>query len=233
MSAEIELQTSRACREWDDWAVWDEMNRPAPRNRKRAFLEVTVGSVDVADGGGRSWSVPFDPQSGHQVVLKFHKAEVDHEGVGGRVTRLGDPAGSAGSEASTIPAFSGGPPHEVPECGVPLEFQQFQKVYEQWNEGQLSNDDVKQQFGMDTLELLETQKIVVGGESCRGQAAWNGSSVDAVNRLEGEGNVVMSGGSLMAQTDEHKPSEMKEANECTDTLLDEVLATCKSTTEAD
>ena len=209
------------------------MNRPAPRNRKRAFLEVTVGPVHGTAGGGRSWSVPFEPQPGQQVVLKFHKAEADHEGAGGLSTQLGDPAGSAGSEASTIPAFSGGPPHEAPECGAPLEFQQFQQVYEQWNEGQLSNDEVKQQFGMDTLELLETQKIVLVGESCRGQAARNGSSMDAVSRLEGEGNVVMSGGSLMALTDEHKLCEMKEANECTDTLLDEMLATCKSSTEAD
>ncbi|CAE7794274.1 Clcn7 [Symbiodinium necroappetens] len=207
VAAEVELQTSRACKEWDDWAVWDEMNRPI-RSRKRAFLEVMVSSPG-GEGGGQRWSVPFDPHSGQQVVLKFYKSEVEPEGVGGRETRTGDPAESAGSDASTIPASGGDLPREVPACGVPLEFQQFQKVYEQWNEGQLSNDAVKQQFGVDTLELLETQKIVLGPENCRGHSAWNGSSLDATNQLRGEGNAMMSGGSLMVQNGEGKPSVAK------------------------
>ncbi|CAE7687340.1 unnamed protein product [Symbiodinium necroappetens] len=270
VAAEVELQTSRACQNWDDWAVWDEMNRP--RSRKRAFLEVTV-SAPGDEGGGQRWSVPFDPNSGQQVVLKFHKLEVEPEEAGGHEIRAGDHGDSAGSDASTIPAASGALPREpcqLPACGVPLEFQQFQMVCEQWNAGQLSNDAVKQRFGVDTLELLETQKIVLGADHCRGHSAWNGSSMEASHPLRGEGNGMMSGGPLLAQHVEGKPSGTKENGSsvetsspcrgagnvlmsggpslaqddegkssgtqeegaCTDTLLDEMLATCKSTTEA-
>ena len=32
---EVERQVSQACRDWDDWAMWDEMNPGTSRPRKR------------------------------------------------------------------------------------------------------------------------------------------------------------------------------------------------------
>ena len=78
---------------------------------------------------------------------------------------------------------------------VPVEFEVSQQLYEQWQSGKLTADDIRARYGRATMELLESQHIVMGS-----------SSVDNVAQCA-------SGLGLGGTSD---------------TLLDTMLATCRS-----
>ena len=67
----------------------------------------------------------------------------------------------SGEEASTVPAS----PQQtgMESCVVPLQFEEFMRLYEQWSAGGISGELVKTKYGPATLEMLETQQMVQEG----------------------------------------------------------------------
>ncbi|CAE7945643.1 unnamed protein product, partial [Symbiodinium sp. KB8] len=133
-----ERAKSEACRTWDDWALWDEMHGPR-RGRKRPYLEVSGEGARVV-GQSLRFSTGASSSSARMVI------------------RFGM---ESSSEAETVPIPS---PEVVPPAGtkassaqIPLDFQAFQQVFDQWRANKLTGEEVKARFGEDTLELLEAQ----------------------------------------------------------------------------
>ncbi|CAE7942104.1 unnamed protein product [Symbiodinium sp. KB8] len=210
-----------------------ELAADQAETRKRTFLNVTVDSGEPAGSTTPSWSVPVDVLSGQRIVISFRTVV---EGQAGNSGTSG--SGSPDSGASTVPAGPAASSGVMPvPGGVPLEFPQFQAIYERWSQGSLSDGEVKIQYGAETLELMETQKIVMPGRDsgvetavvteesvmlAGGAAANLGVSASGDRSNQGQG--FLAGQGFLREG----PGD---AVESTDTLLDEMLATCKSSTE--
>ena len=146
MAEEVEEKAkAEACRAWDDWALWDEMHAPR-RARRRPFVEIE-GEGAVVQGN----------------TMRFRSSSSTSSGY----VKLGIRFGmeSSSSEAETIPARGSalveqgvrGGHRPAPEHGVPLDFQGFQDVFDKWRAKQIGDEEVRQQYGDTTLELLQAQ----------------------------------------------------------------------------
>ena len=98
VQAELSRAEAKACRDWDDWALWDSMHNSPVRGRKRTFLNVTVSS-GAPSSASQSWSVPVDGLAGQQITLSFRTVIEAQDGMDN--TRG---SGSPDSGATTIPA---------------------------------------------------------------------------------------------------------------------------------
>ena len=215
VEAEVSAQAAREARAWDDWAMHDEMYA-SPRARKRLCLEVSVGP-EGHPGSGQTWRVPVTPGQDHLVRIRLGHMVVEDQRAG---------ATPVPSEVSTVPAIldtvqgqrddkpqglgssiegnlAVQPEHDPlrtagRDSDIPMDFDAFQRVYERWRAGEMTDRDVQTQCGQATLELLESQRIVLDFQDEADEPA-----------------------ETMAQG-------VSDGGVATDTLLDTMLATCQS-----
>ena len=76
-----------------------------------------------------------------------------NSGVPARGAVDGAAVGASGSAGSGQPLSSHG--------DIPMEFTEFQKLYDRWVGGGISDQAVRMEFGAATLEMMEAQRIVV------------------------------------------------------------------------
>ncbi|CAE7889723.1 hypothetical protein AK812_SmicGene6044 [Symbiodinium microadriaticum] len=181
----VAAQAARDARTWDDWALHDEMYA-TPRSRKRLCLEITVGCDDGASGEQRTMRVPMEPGKGLQVQLRIEQMQVEMPGVEGELepSEVSTVPACLGHEADRLEgterdaaeatqasgagqegpagALGAGGEQGTAVCQVPVEFHEFQQVYEQWQSGLLSMEAVRARYGCATVDLLEAQHIVMG-----------------------------------------------------------------------
>ena len=253
VQAELSRAEAQACRDWDDWALWDSMYNSPVRGRKRTFLNVSVSSG--ATSSAQVWSVPVDGLAGQQITLSFRTVV---EAVEGHDNTCG--SGSPDSGATTVPAAVDSLRVLPPPGGVPLEFPQFQAVYESWSQGHLSAEAVQAQYGPETLELIEAQKIVISAEAETGPArdemaagvVMPNGGVTTLSRnstsaglgpgltIPRDVGAMTSRASAASEQGSHSAADQGGGLEdpgvittCTDTLLDELLTTCTTMTETD
>ena len=122
--------------------------------------------------------------------------------------------GAPGSMVSEQPQN----PHEE----IPLEFAEFQKLYDSWVHGAITDQAVRAQFGTATLEMLEAQRIVVldgplddGGSQQEGARSAAGRPVDSqpvasAGNPGGSGSTVVTGPSELPQT-EHNLTTLRQS----------------------
>ncbi|CAE7726001.1 pol, partial [Symbiodinium sp. CCMP2456] len=69
--------------------------------------------------------------------------------------------------------------------GVPLEFDDFQRLFDRWREGSISNDEVAEQFGRHTLDLLQTQLVAIetDGDSVGVIQGWKATTETILDAL--------------------------------------------------
>ena len=113
----------------------------------------------------RKWRIPFLGKPGQQVVLTFGSGEFE-EGSQSEASTV--PVGLMPMPVANAPALGSVRPEPVPltagpdhgeSAGVPVDFQDFQKLYAKWDAGQLSDSAIRCQYGNTTMELMESQRL--------------------------------------------------------------------------
>ena len=152
-----------ASRSWDDWAMYDEMHRPRG-SRKRQYVDVTG--------------------PGAQVVGQALRLRASSSGMVRLSMRIGM---ESSSEAETIPAASTSVPTSGEPTGgleassvVPMDFQGFQRLFQEWRSKQIDDDEVRKRYGPSTLDLLEAQLLVVEDGRATTQGAEAGGLADTL-----------------------------------------------------
>ncbi|CAE7660314.1 Clcn7, partial [Symbiodinium sp. CCMP2456] len=166
---EHDTAKARRCQAWDDWAMFNAMNAPPVVPRKRKYVEMS--SVAEAGSGGAAASSStvrlWVPSHGdlHLVLrtgMETDVVDVDSEADTVKVQQPEE--GRRDDECPGPLVFAEQPVGE----GVPMEFEDFQRLFDQWKQGVISNMQVQQQFGAHTLDLLQTQMAVLNhdGDTC-------------------------------------------------------------------
>ncbi|CAE7294318.1 unnamed protein product [Symbiodinium sp. CCMP2592] len=176
-------EETRKCRDWDDWALFDEMHSGARPRRKRSILAVSLGSVAGGPGPEKRWKIPV--AVGQEVRIR-----VEEEDGSEAETEVAEPVGVVSPGlASTTNSL---------EDTVPLNFLEFQRVYQQWRQGQMTEEMIRGLYGAATVEMMQAQLVVakmedeeLPGEG-RKQADLAATLLDAVLN-ESQGAVVAEG----------------------------------------
>ena len=230
---EIEVLEAQAAKSWDDWALYDEMHRAPPTKRRRPCLDVVVRQgVKGGQDRERSWRIPFVAGATGSVTLSFGYMDESE----------GEPASS---EASTIAVP--GRPHGAPGVGraepgasnqsmqaedgqgddgaIPMEFTEFQALYDQWARGEVADAMVKARHGASTLDMLQAQHIVVqeGTQVIAARPEPTNLHMVTPNMVTSEALAVSTGGGCAGAV----PSGCGNPREA-DTFLDTLLSTCRS-----
>ena len=150
---EEETQQARAAREWDDWALHDEMHkRPEAPSRKRTVVAVTMGPGPGGQGTEHTFRlpVPVDGEVAVRMVVGTEQVQDDEDtptviqGAAKRGRRHGDDGQVGGDDQRNR---------------VPLEFDEFQAIFREWVQGTHTDEAVLAKFGAATLEMLQAQRI--------------------------------------------------------------------------
>ena len=219
----MEEEEARAMQQWDDWALFDEMNSAPARSRKRPFVSVTMGPGPGAEGEARTFRLPMvvgRPMAVHVVVGQSY--EVDEDNV---TTVAAGPiaAGIRGvPEGGMVNGATEPQGHETgPITGVPLDVAEFQVAYGQWQTGSISDDDVITQYGPATLDMMQAQKILLQEEDGKmGHSGQEGPGLPWSN-VQPEGGKVDEGSGPGCGVQHGEGGHVVVA----DTLLDVVLGT--------
>ena len=210
---EEEIRRARETRDWDDWAVYDEMQRgPSSMSRKRTMVEVTMGPVPGEQGASRSFRlpVPADKPVSIQMVVGI-EAESEEDDA---TTVKAEPAG-APSLSKCRKREKRGKDDEGNvdlDVTVPLSFEEFQAAFEGWIRGSLTNAEIVAKHGPATLDMMQAQRICQLEEESKDQTEGAG----------GTGNQE----SLMLGPMESGPRPgvaMTSVGDVADTMLDVVL----------
>ena len=221
-------EEARAMQQWDDWALFDEMNSAPARSRKRPFVSVTMGPGPGAGGEARTFKLPLvvgRPVAVHVVVGQSY--EVDEDNVttvaaGPTAVRIRGVPESDMANGATGPEA-----HETrPVTGVPLDFAEFQVAYGQWQTGSISDDDVITQYGPATLDMMQAQKILLQEEDGKmGNSGGEGPGLPWSNVQPEGGNVDEASGCGIQHGEGGHVA-------VADTLLDVVLGTASVPVDA-
>ena len=219
----MEEEEARAMQQWDDWALFDEMNSAPARSRKRPFVSVTMGPGPGAEGEARTFRLPLvagRPMAVHVVVGQSY--EVDEDNV--TTVAVGPiAAGIRGMpEGDMVNGATEPEAHEIgPLTGVPLDFAEFQVAYGQWQTGSISDDDVITQYGPATLDMMQAQKILLQEED--GKMGYSGKEGPGLpwSNVQPEGGKVDEGSGPGCGVQHGEGGHVAVA----DTLLDVVLGT--------
>ncbi|CAE7247538.1 R1A1-element\ORF2 [Symbiodinium sp. CCMP2456] len=196
-----EAERARMCQAWDDWALYDEMHNRQGKTRKRRFVELSndegLGSGLASSGSSvaRLW---LPPHGDLRLSLRmgFAQAEQVMEDGDSNADTVLVPVGEAGQEDSR--ALQSQRSSAKPSCdagvkeGVPLEFDDFQRLFDRWREGGISNEEVSGQFGQHTLDLLQTQMAVLqtDGDSVGGLPGMRATTETILDALVESGGPV-------------------------------------------
>ena len=166
---EMDAREAQAAKSWDDWALYDEMHRARPPKRRRSCLDIVVRQeAQGSRGQERHWRIPFAADKGGHIMLSFgHMEDGEGESVPSEASTVPVPRGPSGGldEGEAGPDLGNrslqmGAGRD-PEGAIPLEFSEFQQLYDSWTHEAVTDAAVLDQFGAPTLEMLQAQRIVV------------------------------------------------------------------------
>ena len=230
---EIGVLEAQAAKSWDDWALYDEMHRAPPAKRRRPCLDVVVRQgVQGGQDRERSWRIPFVAGTAGSVTLSFgYMDESEGEPATSEASTVAVPGGPHGALRAGHAGAGVASPNMPTEDGrgddgaVPMEFTEFQMLYDQWARGEVADTAVKARYGASTLDMLQAQHIVVqeGTQVIAARPGPTDLHVTTSGMLSSEA-LAMSPGEGCAVAVPSSRGNPREA----DTFLDTLLSTCRS-----
>ncbi|CAE7713978.1 unnamed protein product [Symbiodinium sp. CCMP2592] len=204
----MEAYRTMVARDWDDWAMWDSMyGQPRVRKRGRhVVVELSSGSMD-GPRLARKLRVPVREGEPAWLQLMVNIEEISDEEVPPTMpvedkveeNVVSSPSGVIPpSQVSTVPVGSGMGPllAEGPEApldpvlaNMPME--EYQKLYAQWQRGDIQSAAVIEGFGEQLLELFQAQFALMrgeGGDTLPVQDTMSLPGPDDVNTEDPEGD---------------------------------------------
>ena len=151
-------EAAKEARAWDNWAMWDSMNRPQVRTR--AHVEVEVGPAEGCRGEYKRLKLPVPECCGDEVVVKQ-----------ARILR-GESSPNSSAPTVTVPAAHPEPGSDPPsgsqmeggsmagDSRVPhgLDFNNYLTQYHRWCRGEIGDAYITQMWGEGTLDLMRAQE---------------------------------------------------------------------------
>ena len=167
-----------------DYRVWEQaqtaaaLRRPEPgdqENKRRCVL-----SVEIASGSGdrptrRIQTLGYDlPMDGSPLVLTFRAQEepnpsevptqvmavdpLEAELGQGNLPAQGDTADAAATHVPTT-SLQAQRPTQADLLGL-MDFAEYEAIYDGWRKGELTQQDIHEQFGADVVEMVLAQEAV-------------------------------------------------------------------------
>ena len=225
---ELEARAARDAQTWDDWALFDEMHHGGSRGRKRPCLAITVDADGASGSAGppRRWMIPFNPGVGRVLTVGFDYMDETNEATSDASTvRPASPErkglhkaeDSEGVESSRGRQRSQGPTNHGE---FPLDFGDFQALYEVWTQGGMCDEVIRERYGPATLDMLQAQHIVVT-EGTQVLASRTEAAGSASHGMDGIPEAEAAEGITLAEA----PGSGAGSNE---TFLDTLLSTCRT-----